>query len=37
MMHIYHALIDVPGTHMIHINVNTMFYTRVEQSPINAV
>ena len=33
-MYIYHALINALRTHMIHINLNMMFYThQVEHSP----
>ena len=32
-MHIYHALINAPSTHMIHINLNMIFYTHVQHSP----
>ena len=32
IMHIYHALSNAPSTHMIHININTIFYTHVEHS-----
>ena len=31
--HIYHALINALGVHMIHINLNTIFCTHVEHSP----
>ena len=37
IMYIYHALINALTTHMIHVNLNTMFYTYVEQSPTNAM
>ena len=30
IMYIYHALINTLGTHMIHINLNMIFYTHVE-------
>ena len=32
IMYIYHALINALSTHMIHINLNMIFYTHVEQS-----
>ena len=32
-MCIYHALINALSAHMIHINLNMMFYTHVEHSP----
>ena len=32
-MYIYHALINALSTHMIHINLNMIFYTHVEHSP----
>ena len=32
-MSIYHALINALSAHMIHINLNIIFYTRVEHSP----
>ena len=35
-MYIYHALINVLSTHMIHINLN-IFYTDVEHSPTNTI
>ena len=31
-MYIYHALITALSTHMVHINLNTIFYIHVEQS-----
>ena len=33
IMYIYHALINALSAHMIHINLNMIFYTRVEHSP----
>ena len=33
----HHALINALSTHMIQINLNTMFYTHTEQSPTNAM
>ena len=32
-MYIYHALINALSTHMIHINLDMIFYTHVEHSP----
>ena len=32
-MYIYHALINALSTHMIYINLNTIFYTHIEDSP----
>ena len=32
-MHIYHAPVNALRAHMIHINLNTIFYTHVEHSP----
>ena len=37
IMYIYHVLIDTLNTHMIRINLNTVFYTHVEQSPTYAI
>ena len=31
-MYIYHALINALSAHMIHINLNMIFYTHVEHS-----
>ena len=31
-MYIYHALINALSSHMIHINLNMIFYTHVERS-----
>ena len=31
-MYIHHVLINKLGTHMMHINLNTIFYTYVEHS-----
>ena len=36
-MYIYHVLINPLSTHMICINLNTIFYTHVEQSPTYAI
>ena len=33
IMYIYHALINALNTHMIHINLNTTFYTHAAHSP----
>ena len=33
-MYIYHALINSLSVHMIHINLNMIFYTHVEHIPI---
>ena len=35
-MYIYHELIDALSTHMMHINLNTI-YTHVEHSPTDAI
>ena len=32
-MYIYHVLINALAAHMIHINLNMIFYTHVEHSP----
>ena len=32
-MYIYHALINALSAHMIHINLNMIFYTHAEHSP----
>ena len=34
---IYHALTDALSTHIMHINLNTVFYSHVEQNPTNAL
>ena len=36
-MYIYHALINALCAHMIHINLNMIFYTHVEISPNKTV
>ena len=36
-MYIYHALINALSTHMIHINLNTIFYTHVEHGPAKTI
>ena len=37
IMYIYHALINALNAHMIHINLNMIFYTHVEHSPIKTL
>ena len=36
-MYIYHALINALSAHMVHINLNMMFYTHVEHSPTKTI
>ena len=36
-MHIYHAPVNALRAHMIHINLNTIFYTHVEHSPTKII
>ena len=36
-MYIYHVLINTLSAHMIHINLNTIFYTHVEHSPTKTI
>ena len=36
-MYIYHTLITALNTHMIHIDLNTIFYTHVEHSLAKAI
>ena len=36
-MYIYHALINALSAHMIHINLNMIFYTHVEYSPTKTI
>ena len=36
-MYIYHALINALSAHMIHINLNMIFYTHVENSPTKTI
>ena len=36
-MHIYHVLINTLSAHMIHINLNAIFYTYVEDSPTKTI
>ena len=37
IMYIYHALIKALSAHMIHINLNVIFYTHVEHSPTKTI
>ena len=37
IMYIYHALINAMSAHMIHINLNMLFYTHGEHSPTKTV
>ena len=37
IMYIYHALINALSAHMIHINLNMIFYTRVKYSPTKTI
>ena len=37
IMYIYHALINALSAHMIHINLNMIFYTHVKHSPTKTV
>ena len=36
IMNIYHALINALRAHIIHINLNTIFYMYIEDSPTKA-
>ena len=36
-MYIYHALINALSAHMLHINLNMIFYTHVEHSPTETI
>ena len=36
-MYIYHVLINALSAHMIHINLNMIFYTEVEHSPTKTI
>ena len=36
-MYIYQALINALSAHMIHINLNMIFYTHVEHSPTKTI
>ena len=37
IMYIYHALINSLSAHMIHINLNMIFYTHVKHSPTKTI
>ena len=37
IMYIYHALINALSAHMIHINLNMIFYTHLEHSPTKTI
>ena len=37
ILYIYHALINALSAHMIHINLNMIFYTHVEHSPTKTI
>ena len=37
IMYIYQALINALSAHMIHINLNIIFYTHVEHSPTKTI
>ena len=37
IIYIYHALINALSAHMIHINLNMIFYTHVEHSPTKTI
>ena len=37
IMYIYHALINALSANMVHINLNMIFYTRVEHSPTKTI
>ena len=36
-MYIYHVLINALSAHIIHINLNMIFYTHVEHSPTKII
>ena len=36
-MSIYHALISALSAHIIHIDLNTIFYTHIEDSPTKTI
>ena len=36
-MYIYHALINALSDHVIHINLNMIFYTYIEHSPTKTI
>ena len=37
IMYIYHALINALSAHMIHINLNMIFYTHANHSPTKTI
>ena len=37
IMYIYHVVINAPSAHMIHINLNMIFYTHVKHSPTKTI
>ena len=37
IMHIYYVLINIRSAHMLHINLDTLFYTHVEHSPTKTI
>ena len=37
IMYIYHSLINALSAHMIHVNLNMVFYTHVEHSPTKTI
>ena len=37
IIYIHHALINALSVHMIHINLNMIFYTHVEHSPTKTI
>ena len=37
IMYIYHALVNALSVRIIHINLNTVFYTYVEDSPTKTI
>ena len=37
IMYIYHVLMNTLSAHTIHINLNTIFYTHVEDSPTKII
>ena len=37
IIYIYHALINALSVHMIHINLNTIFYRHIEHSPTKTI
>ena len=36
-MYIYHAFINALGDHMIHVNLDTVFYTHIVHSPTKTI